>query len=231
MKAWIAILTFFILIDMEAQPKRIYFQIDTITSNLKVEDLFYFGITVGKEGFLNLGVSFDSTAALKLNQFPNFSNPIQLAHDSSTIEIPINLTGSHIVLKNAYKIKSDSLIIDHWQVYPPQPIDTFHTILVYFKKINGELAEKPYKAKIISKVRKVKSLPARLRIRINGIFYIADLKRGSETVITHGHGYKPRKYLKRNGDYKRRLKYIYSDSRSKTTIWTGKIDLLKIDDN
>lgn len=224
-------MAFFSLTNLDAQTKRIYFQIDTLTSNTKGEDLFDFGIKVGNEGLLNLGVYFDSTAKLQPNQFPNFTNPIQLAYDSSTIEVPINLTGSHITIKNAHKLKSDSLIIDHWQIFPPQPIDTAYTIFVYYKKINGELADKPYKVKVKSKIKKVKSLPARLRIRINGIFYYADLKRGSETVITHGHGYKPRNYLKRNGDYKKRLTYIYTDGRSKTTIWTGEIDLLKIVDH
>lgn len=229
MTKWIAILTLFFVVDLQAQTKTLYFQIDTLKYTDQVETILNFRLTVGKQGFLNMGDNFDTTKTLTFKNFPNYSNALKLNSDSSTIEIPIDLNGSYITLKNAYFQSPDSLIIDHWQLYSTQPMDTTYTIIEYYKKINGQLDKKPYKLKKKFESSKAKSPPLTIQLRINGITHNVNLtltkQQGIE--ITHGHGYKPRKYLDKNGEYKKRLTYFYVNSETIKYIWTGEIHLTK----
>lgn len=229
MAKWLTILTLFFVVDLQAQTKKLYFQIDTLKCTDQVETLLNFRITIGKQGFLNMGDNFDTTRILIFNNFPNYSNTIKLESDSSTIEIPIDLNGSYITLKNAYFQSSDTLIIDHLQIYSTKPLDTTYTITEYYNKINGQLDKKPYKFKKEFETNKVKSPPLSIQLIINGRIHKVNLiltkQKGSE--ITHGHGYKQRKYLDKNGEYKKRLTYFYINSKTIKYIWTGEIDLTR----
>lgn len=229
MTKWIFILTFSIAVNLQAQTKKFYVQIDTLKFADKVATILNFKLTVGKQGFLNLGENFDTTQSFYFNKYPNYINTIKLDSDSSTIEIPIDLNGSYITIKNAYFQSSDTLIIDHWQLYSTQPLDTTYTIIEYYKKINGQLDKSPYKLKRKFKSSKPKNPPLTMQLRINGRIYNVNLtltkQQGIE--ITHGHVYKPRKHLDKNGEYKKRLTYFYVNSETIKYIWTGEIDLTK----
>ena len=213
--------------DLKAQPRTFLFQIDTLKYADKIESILNFKISVGNQGFLNLGNNFDSTQVLTFKNFPNFKNTIKLDTNSSTIKIPIDLNGSYITLRNAYFLSSETLTVDLWTLYTTRPIDTTYTIIEYYKEINGQLDKKPYKLKKKIEISKAKNPPETIQLIINGIFYNVNLTLSKEPgiKISHGHGYKPRNHFDKNGDYKKRLTYFYVNSETLKYIWTGEIDL------
>jgi hypothetical protein len=226
MTKWITILTLFFVVDLQAQTKKLYFKIDTLKYADYIETILNFRPYIHNQSFLFSDDDYATSRILTFKKFPNYSVAIKLESDSSTIEIPIDFSGSSIILKNVYDLNSDTLTIDLWKIYASRPIDTTYTIIEYYKKINGQLDEKPYKQKRKVKVNKAKNPPLTITLTINGKLYNVNLtlKKEPDTIL-HGHGYKPRKHLDKNGDFKKRLTYFYVNSLSKKYIWKGEQDL------
>lgn len=223
MVKWLAIFTFFFVTQLNAQTKELTIIIDTLVFKFGQEDKL--NLRVGKQGFLNFGEDFDSTQFLTLKTFPNYTNKIKLDHDSSTIEIPIDKNGSHIKLKNFYRIKQDTLTITKLTIFETKAADSTFIVTYFYKKINGQLAEKPYKTKFDKSGNYYIPPPEKISLVINGVEYKSRLTIAStDTEVIQGHGYKPRKYLDKNGDYKKRLTYIYIDQRKYVYFWIGEME-------
>lgn len=223
MVKWLVILTLFFLTQLNAQTKELTIIIDTLAFQLGQEDKLK--LRVGNQGFLNFGDDFDSIQFLTFKTFPNYSNKVKLDHDSSTIEIPIDKNGSHIKLKKFYRIQQDTLTISKLTIFETKAADSTFTATYFYKKINGQLADKPYKVKFEKSGNYYIPPPKKISLEINGIEYNSGLTiTRTETEVMHGHGYKPRKYLDKKGEYKKRLTYIYIDQRKYVYFWTGEIE-------
>jgi hypothetical protein len=223
MVKWLVILTSFFVTQLSAQTKELTIIIDTLIFQFGQEDKLK--LRVGKQGFLNYGEDFDSTQFLTFKTFPNYTNKIKLDHDSSIIEIPIDKNGSHIKLKNFYKVQQDTLIISKLTIFETKAADSTFTATYFYKKINGQLAEKPYKAKFEKSGNYYIPPRENISLVINGVEYKSRLTIASTDMeVMHGHGYKPRKFLDKNGDYKKRLTYIYIDQRKYLYFWTGEME-------
>lgn len=223
MVKWLVILNSFFVTQLSAQTKEMTVIVDTL--------VFQFGqdyklkLRVGNQGFLNSGEDFDSTQFLTFKTFPNYTNKIKLDHDSSIIEIPIDKNGSHIKLKNFYKLQLDTLTISKLTIFEIKEADSTLTATYFYKKINGQLAEKPYKTKFDKSGNFYMTPQENLSLVINGVEYKTGLTIAStETEVMHGHDYKPRQYLDKNGNYKKRLTYIHIDQRKYSYFWIGEIE-------
>ena len=135
MRNYIILLIWFYSSELSAQSKTIFFQIDSLKAFDQGESAYNFKIRVGNQGFANLGENFDSTRSIS-KSIPNFTNVIELENDSSTIEIPIDLNGSFITLKNLRSLNADTITIENWEIYNTQTLDTVYTIIEYYKKQN-----------------------------------------------------------------------------------------------
>lgn len=213
--------------EIKAQTKKIFFKIDSLNYDDRINQLHIFRLTVGNQGFLNLGDNFDSTKVVSFINFPNYKNLLELENESSTIQIPIDLNGSKIILKNAYFLNTDTLSIDQWTIYKTQALDTSYTIIEYCKMLNGKLADTNYKLKKIKNITKAKSPPLTIRLLINGKIHDVKLtlNKSPDLMIMHGHGYKPRNCYKKNGDYKKRVTKFHINESTYRYSWLGEIDL------
>lgn len=223
MVKWLVILTLLFVTQLSAQTKELTIIIDTLVFQFGQEDKLK--LRVGKQGFLNFGEDFDSTQILTFKTFPNYTNKIKLDHDSSTIEIPIDKNGSHIKLKKFYRVHQDTLKITKLTIFETKAADSTFTATFVYKKINGQLADKPYKVKFEKAGNYYIPPPEKISLEINGIEYNSRLAiTSTDAEVMHGHGYKPRKHLNKKGDYKKRLTYIYIDQRKYVYFWTGEIE-------
>lgn len=219
-------LLLFISFHLTAQHRTFVIQIDTIEPfNKEITEL---GTRVTNQGFLNFGEDFDSTQTFDLNNFPNYLNTITVQTDSSNLQLSIG-NGSYLEFANLFNLKSDTLRLSKFGQYFTKTIDTTYTIIEYYKMINGNLDKKPFKIKkkkSFSKEKEIKP-PKIIIININGKDYEINMFKTSSLgyEVTQAHGYKPRKHLDKNGDYKKRLTYFYINIETDNLIWKGIINL------
>ncbi len=225
MKGFALILLFFIGVKASpAQSRSVYIQIDTLTNNLP-ESLFRFDLRVANQGFLGLGDDFDSTAKRSYSQVPAYSNVLFLESNTSFIEVPIDAQGGKIAIEGGYGL--DSIIINKIEVFDIQSPDTTRTRISQYKKVNGELAKEPFDVEIKVKTEKLVAPPEQVELIINGKSYQCSLRliESPDEIVTHGHGYKPKKHLNRRGEDKKKLTYLVIVSRTKKYYWEGNIQI------
>jgi hypothetical protein len=205
---------------LTAQTKKITLQIDTLDDYDRFQTLMNFKPWIGKEE-----VTIDTAKTIELHSFPNFIGTYLLENDSSEINIPVDLNGSYISLTGIYSLFSDTLRVNSLRVFKTKMLDTTFTIIEYYRKINGELEEKPYKLKKQLDVSTEKNPPKKIDLIVNGNKYILDLNRWKSPRIElfSGHGYRPRKYIDKNGDYKKKLTRLHVYSEKRSYYWTGQI--------
>jgi hypothetical protein len=221
---WLVILILFGVTELNAQTKTLILNIDTLVFQIGQEDKIQ--LRVGDGSFFNFTEDFDSTQVISLNNYPNFTSKILLKNDSSIIEIPIDKNGSHIKLKNAYNYNKDTLTINKLTIFETKPADSTITVVLYTRIINGVLADKPYKVKVNKSGSYFIPPPSTIEIMIDGMVYKSILSLTSERLlVSHGHGYKPRRY-KKNGDDKKRVTYICVDEGRYKYYWTGEMKLI-----
>jgi len=222
---WLVILTSLWLTELNAQTKTLVLKIDTLIFQMGQEEKIL--LKVGNQGFFNMGEDFDSTQVLSLIDYPNFTSKIVLRNDSSIIEIPIDKNGSHIKLRNAYNYSKDTLTINKLTIFETKPADSTITVIYYTRKIKGVLADKPYKIKVKKSGSYYIPPPSTIEIMLDGMVYKSILSLTRErNLVSHGHGYKPRKYMKKNGEDKKRITYIFVDNGTYKYYWIGEMKLI-----
>jgi hypothetical protein len=222
---WLVILTSLWLTELNAQTNTLVLKIDTLIFQMGQEEKIQ--LKVGNQGFLNMGENFDSTQVLSPTTYPNYTSKIELKNDSSILEIPIDKNGSHIKLKNVYNYDKDTLTINKLTIFVTKPADSTITVIYYTRKINGVLADRPYKIKVKKSGSYFIPPPSKLEMIIDGVVYKSILSLTSERhLVSHGHGYKPRKYMKKNGEDKKRITYIFVDKGTYKYYWIGEMKLI-----
>ncbi len=226
-KCILSCLLLFIAIHLTAQKRIIVIQIDTVKSFN--QDVTKLKTQVTNQGFLNLSEEFDSSQTFNLNKFPNYLNTITIKSDSSNLQLSIG-NGNYIEIINLYSSKEDTLRINKFEQYPIHTVDTTVTIIEYYKMKKGKLNKTPFKTKKQNQFDNSKEVnpPNQITLDINGKNYLVNLFKSDSlgtTKVTHGHGYKPRKYLDKKDEYKRKLTYIYINSEVNKSIWKGIIEL------
>lgn len=226
---YIIFLMAFCIFQLNAQTRRIIIQIDTIDCYDKYKLLTDFKIEVQNVKLQPQKLNLDSTIHLLLNKFPSYRKEVELFNDSSVIEIPIDFNFSKIEIYNAYSQISDTLRISKFKVYNTQSGDTTYCSIEYYKIINGELEKIPYKIKKDKKSNMGINPPSEIELIINSTKYKTRIAKENDKIIefSNGHGYKPRKYLDKNGNYKKRIRYICYNRETKISFWKGIITLKK----
>ncbi len=206
-----------------SHPKKLVLVIDTVVSRDDKYDTLE--IKVGNQGFFNSG---DYVHALvDFMSFPNFVVQLDLEHDSSTVEIPIDKNSSHIILFNVYSIHRDTVTIDKLILYDSKGADSTFKAKYQYRWHNGQIEGKPYKVAYKKFGTKYVSPPARLYLSINGTSYQTSLViEGSISGTMNGHGDKPRKPLTNKGTYKRNARRIHVTKNEYKYYWVGRINLM-----
>ena len=173
--------------------------------------------------------NFDSTAHLDLYSYPNYINTLFLQTDTSKIKLPIDDEGSFVLLQAPENL--DTIHINQLNLYNTKPPNTTYMVISKYKKINGELSDnqKPYRIKKRRKIAKTTTPPEVIIFNINGLDYSChlQLKKQDGFSIMHGHGYRPRKYLDKNGVYKRKVTYFHVNERTIQFYWIGGVIKIK----
>ena len=213
--------------DLAAQSRTIHLQIDTIDYYDKVETISNFVVFISKKNSPRLANIYDSTQNLTLNQYPNYTSTLLLENDSSIIELPIDLNGSTISIADAYNLQSDTLRISKLILYKTQNSDTTFTLTEYYKVINGKLNEEPFRLKRKTESKREIAPPMEIELAIDQNLYKTTIiqKTCVGMDILHGHGYRPRNYIDKEGNYKKRVTYIYSNSKTIKYNWKGQLKI------
>ena len=213
--------------DLAAQPKTIHLRIDTIDYYDKVETISKFVVFISNKGSSRLANRLDSMQKLTLNPYPNYTSTLLLENDSSMIELPIDLNGSTISIADAYNLQSDTLRISKLILYKTQNSDTTFTLTEYYKVINGKLNEKPFRLKRKVESKKEIAPPMEIELAINQNLYKTTIIQKTRVGmdILHGHEYRPRNYMDKEGYYKKRVTYIYSNSKTNKYNWKGQLKI------
>lgn len=225
MTKWLLILTSLWLTELNAQTKTLVLKIDTLIFQMGQEEKIK--LRVGDGSFFNFTKYFDSTQVISFDDYPNFTNKIELENDSSVIEIPIDKNGSHIKLRNAYNYNKDTMTINKLTIYETKPADSIITVILHTRRINGILENKPYKVKVRKSGSNFIPPPSTIEILIDGVVYKTTLSLTRERhLVSHGHGHKPRNYMNKNGEYKKRITHIYVDKGTYKYFWIGEMKLI-----
>lgn len=222
MNKWILIIGLFIASGLNAQTRELMFVIDTLVFHSEQQDTIY--LRVRNQGASKWEEDVETMQVVKAHAYPNFIHPVRLKHDSVIIELPIDNNYGFIELKNCYKLIKDTLKISKLEIFETKPADSTFTIMYFWKKLDGQLAKSPYKVKVKKKGTDLIAPADTISVKINGINYRTKMTISREEVkVVRGHRYKPKKYLTKEGDYKKRLTYIHFDQRLYAYYWRGKI--------
>ena len=206
-----------------AQPKSIVVVIDTLIFQCEADN--FIKLRVSENELIK--IDFDSLQQISLTEYPNFSCNIILNNSGSVIEIPVDKNGSHLKLTNVYNFTKDTLTINKLTIFDTKLADSTFTSVIYTKKINGILAEKPYKIKVKKSGTSFLSPPQMLEFNVDGKQIDAAFRLTSErNLVFHGHGHKPKKIVKKSGKDKKRIKYIFIDKGTYKYYWISDVKLL-----
>lgn len=212
---------------LAAQPKLIHLRIDTIDYYDNGETISNFVVYIRNNGSSGPANRLDSLQKLALNQYPNYTSTLLLENDSSIIELPIDLDRSTISIADVYNLQSDTLRISKLILYKTQNSDTTFTLTEYYKVINGKLSEKPFRLKRKVESKKEIVPPQEIELVVNNQLYKTTIIRKKSLAMDflHGHTYRPRNYTDKEGNYKKRVTYIYSKSETIKYTWKGQLKI------
>jgi len=227
MKILFLILSVFLSFNLFAQPKTLIVVIDTIIFESEKDG---YKLTLKPcGGFFSNEEFFLEQEGISLDKYPNYINRVDLPNGITTIELPIDTSGSCICLNNCCNIKSDTLRINSITIFDTKPIDSTFTHSYYYKKINGEMSNKRFREKSKKEVSDFDPIPPPMiiELKINGIKYITSLKleKSGSTSVEAGTGYNKRQPFNKNGDYKKSLKYFTYEKHTVQYLWKGIINL------
>ena len=212
-----------------SQSKEITLIIDTIEVQYDISLFKNFSIQVSNQGILNLGENFDDTQILSHTKYPNFINKFIIRTDSSNILLPVDLKGSYIRLKNCSLIKTDTIRLNKLTLFETTACDTTYSTIDYYCVLNGQRAEQPYKVKKNKYISKEKEIdpPTFINLTINNISYKQYFYKSDPipTSVTSGHGKKPKKFLKKNGEYKKNTKSIDFYRFTESYNWLTELEI------
>jgi len=227
MKIIFMILSLFLSYNIIAQPKTLIFVIDTVILESKKDG---YRLTLKPCGdFFSNEDFFLAQEEISLDKYPNYINRVDSPNGITTIELPIDTSGSFICLMDFYKTNTDTLRINSMTIFNTKPIDSTFTHSYYYKKNNGEMSNKRYKEKSKKEGSDFEPIspPMIIEMTINGIKYktILKLEKSGLTNVTTGSGYDKKQPFYKNGDYKKKLKYYTYEQRTVQYLWKGVINL------
>jgi hypothetical protein len=226
-KSVLAIVIILLTFEMHSQARQMFLWIDTVDEGKRPEFFENLKISVGEEGPGTLENGFNPFNEIPLKGSSNLFFKINVVSDSTIIKIPVDYNGSFISLESVFRFKSDTIHINKIKILNTRPPDTTFQRIVYYKKINDVLQEPPIKVDKKCQVEKRVISPGKRSLRINGKEYLAEfaLIKSPSEEITSGHGYHPRKYRNKKGNFKKRVTYFHFESLTRRYFWTIKIKL------
>jgi hypothetical protein len=158
---------------------------------------------------------------------PAYADEIVVYGENTKLFLPIDCNNGYIAISNIYKLSSDTLRIKMLELFHTQTSDTIYNAIATYRQINGELQSPPIRVKRRNIITKPISPPNPLVLLINEQEYKVEsyLKYDGTIDISNGHKRKPNNYFDKNGNYKKRVKYIHISSDRISTYWFGEIRL------
>jgi hypothetical protein len=205
MKHFVLILFLFFLIKPTyCQEREFVLRIDTLV----LDSSRGFRLDISEHGnYIPSRTFLDTVYKKHITEYPNFIGRIKLPHDSSSILIQNANRGGVLMLRGAYNLETDTIVIDKLEIFQTCYNDSVITLVEYYKVKAGIRSDNPYKVKVKKKPIKNscrENQPKMVTYKINGILYeiILDPPTGSAAKSMHFHGSKPRKYSRDPDNYK-----------------------------
>jgi hypothetical protein len=210
--------------DAKTQERTIFLRIDTIELHSEND------ITNYKKCGLLFGMEYDYMDRhyhLSFSRSPAYANEIVVYGENTKLFLPIDCNNGYVSISNIYKLSSDTLRIKKLELFHTQTLDTIYNTIATYRQKNGELQSPPIRVKRRNIITKPISPPNPLVLLINEQEYKVEsyLKYDGALDISDGHKRKPNNYLDKNGNYKKRIKYIHISSNRISTYWFGEIRL------
>ncbi len=205
-----------------SQSRELIVIIDTISTSFKT----LIGPELQVLSDENMWIKNDiaSYQTLSINGNLSCKYKISLNSENDMLAVPIDRNGSHIMIKNLFSQKKDTIQISKLEILQTIVPDSTFTTTTFTKVINGSLADTPYMVDVQESGTAYLPPPHFIYLIVNGAEYEVPMKlKSSQSEVKSGHAYKPRRHLNKKGNYKKNVTYIYFNEIKYRYYWEGEI--------
>lgn len=156
----------------------------------------------------------------------HFSSAV-ISTTGESLCIALDNKGGMATINNIQKLSSDTIRISKWTIYDNGLTDTIIGSKAFYKTVNDEMAEEPYKIVPIHRYKKMKGITSlhSITVKINNKNYTIPVTIEDETLYTSFNGVKPSKaYRQFTSKPKKNRKYRYEKFNGNITTHRKKFN-------